>query len=59
MQNLMMLGDVMIIIWIAFKRGWHEDERYVKNLHPKIQLAITCAFEHFTALLGGISCTDP
>ena len=26
---------------------------YVKTLHPKIQLAITCAFEHFTALLGG------
>lgn len=26
---------------------------YVKSLHPKIQLAITCAFEHFTALLGG------
>ena len=33
--------------WLARK------DRYVKNLHPKIQLAITCAFEHFTALLGG------
>ena len=35
--------------WLARK------DHYVKNLHPKIQLAITCAFEHFTALLGGIS----
>lgn len=33
--------------WLARK------DHYVKNLHPKIQLAITCAFEHFTALLGG------
>ena len=32
--------------WLARKND------YVKNLHPKIQLAITCAFEHFTALLG-------
>ena len=33
--------------WLARK------DSYIKNLHPKIQLAITCAFEHFTALLGG------
>ncbi|OAL77859.1 metal-dependent hydrolase [Acinetobacter sp. SFB] len=32
---------------------------YVKNLHPKIQLAITCAFEHFTALLGGYILRHP
>ena len=36
--------------WLARK------DSYVKNLHPKIQLAITCAFEHFTALLGAIFC---
>ena len=32
---------------------------YVKTLHPKIQLAITCAFEHFTALLGGYILRHP
>ena len=32
---------------------------YVKSLHPKIQLAITCAFEHFTALLGGYILRHP
>jgi len=31
----------------------------VKGLHPKIQLAITCAFEHFTALLGGYILRHP
>ena len=39
--------------WLARK------DRYVKNLHPKIQLAITCAFEHFTALLGGYILRHP
>ena len=39
--------------WLARKDG------YVKNLHPKIQLAITCAFEHFTALLGGYILRHP
>jgi predicted metal-dependent hydrolase len=34
-------------------------DNYVKNLHPKIQLAITCAFEHFTALLGGYILRHP
>ena len=34
-------------------------DHYVKNLHPKIQLAITCAFEHFTALLGGYILRHP
>jgi uncharacterized protein len=34
-------------------------DSYVKNLHPKIQLAITCAFEHFTALLGGYILRHP
>ena len=39
--------------WLARK------DDYVKNLHPKIQLAITCAFEHFTALLGGYILRHP
>ncbi|RLL48579.1 metal-dependent hydrolase [Acinetobacter cumulans] len=39
--------------WLARK------DRYVKNLHPKIQLAITCAFEHFTAMLGGYILRHP
>ena len=39
--------------WLARK----DDD--VKNLHPKIQLAITCAFEHFTALLGGYILRHP
>ncbi len=39
--------------WLARKND------YVKNLHPKIQLAITCAFEHFTALLGGYILRHP
>lgn len=34
-------------------------DHHVKNLHPKIQLAITCAFEHFTALLGGYILRHP
>jgi predicted metal-dependent hydrolase len=39
--------------WLARK------DSYIKNLHPKIQLAITCAFEHFTALLGGYILQHP
>ena len=39
--------------WLARKNS------YVKSLHPKIQLAITCAFEHFTALLGGYILRHP
>ncbi len=48
----------------AFNAAWRRDDYnldrfqawlarkddYVKNLHPKIQLAITCAFEHFTEI---------
>lgn len=34
-------------------------DRHVRNLHPKVQLAITCAFEHFTALLGGYILRHP
>ncbi|MDQ1208896.1 putative metal-dependent hydrolase [Acinetobacter baylyi] len=39
--------------WLARK------DIYVRSLHPKIQLAITCAFEHFTALLGGYILRHP
>ena len=39
--------------WLARK------DRYVKSLPPEIQLAITCAFEHFTALLGGYILRHP
>ncbi|WP_180177016.1 metal-dependent hydrolase [Acinetobacter sp. YH12039] len=39
--------------WLARK------DHHVKNLHPKVQLAITCAFEHFTALLGGYILRHP
>lgn len=39
--------------WLARK------DSYVKSLHPKYQLAITCAFEHFTALLGGYILRHP
>lgn len=39
--------------WLARK------DHHVKSLHPKYQLAITCAFEHFTALLGGYILKHP
>lgn len=39
--------------WLARK------DIYVRSLHPKIQLAMTCAFEHFTALLGGYILRHP
>ncbi|MCO8041182.1 metal-dependent hydrolase [Acinetobacter bohemicus] len=39
--------------WLARKN------HYVKSLPPKYQLAITCAFEHFTALLGGYILRHP
>lgn len=34
-------------------------DRYIRTVHPKLQLAITCAFEHFTALLGGYILRNP
>ena len=30
-----------------------------RAMHPKVQLAVTCAFEHFTALLGGYILRHP
>lgn len=40
-------------VWLARK------DHHVKSLPPKVQLAITCAFEHFTALLGGYILRHP
>ena len=34
-------------------------DEFIRTVHPKIQLAITCAFEHFTALLGGYILRHP
>ena len=39
--------------WLARK------DHHVKSLPPKVQLAITCAFEHFTALLSGYILRHP
>lgn len=34
-------------------------DQFIRTVHPKLQLAITCAFEHFTALLGGYILRHP
>lgn len=34
-------------------------DQFIKAAHPKLQLAVTCAFEHFTALLGGYILRHP
>ena len=34
-------------------------DKFIRTVHPKLQLAITCAFEHFTALLGGYILRNP
>ena len=34
-------------------------DAFIKSVHPKFQLAVTCAFEHFTALLGGYVLRHP
>ena len=41
------------MLWMETKNA------HVKSLHPKYQLAITCAFEHFTALLGSYILKHP
>lgn len=41
-------------------QGWLvKQDRYLRSLHPKLQLAVTCAFEHFTAMLGGYILKHP
>lgn len=39
--------------WLA------KQDQFIRTQHPKLQLAITCAFEHFTALLGGYILRHP
>ena len=39
--------------WLAAR------DSFIKSVHPKVQLAVTCAFEHFTALLGGYILRHP
>ncbi|WP_296276914.1 metal-dependent hydrolase [uncultured Acinetobacter sp.] len=39
--------------WLACR------DAFIKSVHPKLQLAVTCAFEHFTALLGGYILRNP
>lgn len=39
--------------WLA------ERDKFIRTTSPKIQLAVTCAFEHFTALLGGYILRHP
>ena len=34
-------------------------DEFIRTVNPKLQLAITCAFEHFTALLGGYILRHP
>lgn len=39
--------------WIA------KQDESLRKAHPKLQLALTCAFEHFTAMLGGYILKHP
>lgn len=43
----------------AFQAWLARQDQHIKSLDPKYQLAITCAFEHFTALLGGYILKHP
>ena len=36
-----------------FQAWLQKRDTLLRDIHPKLQLALTCAFEHFTALLGG------
>ncbi|OTG84926.1 metal-dependent hydrolase [Acinetobacter sp. ANC 4648] len=43
----------------SFQAWLARREKFIQSVHPKFQLAITCAFEHFTALLGGYVLRHP
>ena len=43
----------------SFQAWLARREEFIRTVHPKFQLAITCAFEHFTALLGGYILRHP
>lgn len=43
----------------SFQAWLARRDEFIRTVHPKFQLAITCAFEHFTALLGGYILRHP
>ncbi|QIO04747.1 metal-dependent hydrolase [Acinetobacter shaoyimingii] len=43
----------------SFQAWLGRRDEFIRTVHPKLQLAITCAFEHFTALLGGYILRHP
>ncbi|NUG51451.1 metal-dependent hydrolase, partial [Acinetobacter lactucae] len=43
----------------SFQNWLNERDKYLRTIPPKLQLALTCAFEHFTALLGGYVLQHP
>ena len=43
----------------SFQAWLARRDAFIKSVHPKLQLAVTCAFEHFTALLGGYILRNP
>ena len=42
-----------------FQAWLGRQDKFIKSAHPKLQLAVTAAFEHFTALLGGYILRHP
>lgn len=43
----------------SFQAWLARRDALIKSVHPKLQLAVTAAFEHFTALLGGYILRHP
>ncbi|GAA5586658.1 hypothetical protein Acal01_01810 [Acinetobacter calcoaceticus] len=43
----------------SFQNWLNQRDKYLRTIPPKLQLALTCAFEHFTALLGGYVLQHP
>lgn len=43
----------------SFQAWLGRRDAFIKSVHPKLQLAVTAAFEHFTALLGGYILRHP